>query len=515
MASVLLACAEPRTELVVVIHSEIEELDEVVVDIGLADRVARLQTETVDVDGIESFPLTFGLTSRSHSDTLIDLEVRGRRGGVEIVQVHTRTRFVPRESRVLVIVLERACANQPRCPDERMTCRGGECVDLYVPPSELPPRRDVLPDAGVRPHRDGGPGMDAGDGAIEGGPGDGGDAGSEGGCTGDAGLEGMPPGCVLDRWPARPTCGDSGDDGIVRLVAVLDPSMDTASRDTGYDLDGLCTEPGDDGLMECEAAEGRIIADGRNGVDNSAGDTLAIGLDFVFPGYEAAMRDTMREGRNVPVLHISGWSGQPDDGTVAIWLAGTADVTRSEDRAADGGVFDPDAPREDPRWDGTDVAYLSSSYFSALGEPRIGDDQAYVAGGVLVARLPDRAEIDLPVPGRGVGRLRFTDTHIVAPLTADGRSFTSGIVVGRWSQADMFAYTDDLGICMSDPRVALFFPTFRTAVERALDVRSDPDTGGLPGVACNAVSTTFAFETGVPVALGGIVDFPVEPAGCP
>src|SRR5690606_8692684 len=125
-------------------------------------------------------------------------------------------------------------------------------------------------------------------------------------------------------------------------------------------------------------------------------------------------RRTLNEGRQVPVVRIGGWSGEPDDARVSVWLAGTVDVLTAETPLPSEPLQDRrDLP--DPRYDGTDRAYFASAYFDSVSSsPLVYDDNAYIAGGVLVARLPDRAPLDLPRDAGGAGRIRMTDVRLVA-----------------------------------------------------------------------------------------------------
>lgn len=513
VACALAACGPSRTELIVVVESEVAGLENVELRIENDGRAVVDQVFPVNAPG--ALPLTAGLTSRSGSATLVEVTAIGRSAGAAPVYASARTRFVPGESRVLILVLEAACVSRPRCPD-REACRGGACVDAYVDPETLPRYHGALPDGGP-PGMDGGldGGRDAAiDAAIDAGPPDGGPS-----CTGDAGLEGMPAGCVLSRWPARPTCGDSGDDGTIRSIAVFDPMLDQGSgrwRTAGRDLDGICTDsltPGSP--ADCVTPVVGIVGDGEGGTDNSAGDLLSVGILAAFPDYEADARRAMRRGRNVPIIRISGWSGEPDDARVSVWIVGALDILTSETPVPAGGI-DPDADLPDPRFDGTDRAYIASSYFDPVeGRPLVGDDNAYIAGGVLVARLPDRAPLDLPVPSRGgIGRIRMTNMRFIAPLTADGTHFENAVLVGRWSRADMLAYVGDSGLCTSDPRAATFLAIFTALLERSLDVRSLPESGGM-GLECDAVSAAVPFLASSAVEYADVVTYEVMASGCP
>ncbi|AKF04457.1 hypothetical protein [Sandaracinus amylolyticus] len=502
-----LACAalggcesEPsRTELVVIVDSDMSALDHVEIDVDVAGQ--SVVRETVEL-GASPLPITFGLVSSSGRDRIVRVEVTGLDGGSPRVHAVRRTRFVSGESRILSIVLEEACADRVPC-EGNLTCRAGQCADDFVDPDELPRYTGALPDAGIT-RDDAGP-PDAGP--------------SDAGCVDDPGNVGRPDGCVLDRWPARPVCrGDTGDDGVVRYVALLDPLLDQgpdAWRTLGHDLDGLCTDPLMTDTVECRTTTGPVL-DGLGGIDNATSRVLA-GTRILWPTWladaQAFARERMRQGEVVPIMRIRGWSGEPDDARVEVWVAGSVDVLHADTPAPDGGVLEEDPSRPDPAWDGTDRAYVADGYFSVsdIGMPLIGDDDAYVAGGTLVARIPDRAPFDVAARSAGgVARMVLTDARFVGALAADGTRFDHAMVVGRWGRNDLLGYLEDVGICSSDPD----FAPLRVAIEQALDLRSDPSSTG-PDLACDATSIALPFDTTVPVHFGGLVRGEFAPTGCP
>lgn len=517
------ACAttpEP-TELVVVVDGAIPGLDRLQVRVRSEDRTR--VDEDIRLGAQVHLPLSFGLLSRAHGDALVEVSVVGYAGSALVVEAEARTRFVPHQRRVLHVRLDPSCGVVPGCP-ERETCRGGTCVDAYVDPTTLPPYQGALPDGGPLPTfdagspdagpRDAGPrdaGMDGGDAAR--------DAGTDAAtCEGDSGVVPMPPGCVLERWPARPTCGDSGDDGTERFIALLDPLFEQGGnlwRTIGMDLDGLCTDPfAAPPAVECTTSGG-TAPDGERGIDNAFGYLLSSAVLGVFPSMQADMREAMLEGRQVPVVRLAGWSGEPDDARVSMWLAGSVDILRAETPLPTTPLQDQrDLP--DPRYDGTDRAYVASAYFDGVSSsPLVYDDNAYVAGGVLVARLPDRAPLDLRREATGgAARIRMTDLRLIAKLSADGTHFEDAVLAGRWARSDMLAYTADLGLCGTDPDTLRAIALFTGLLDRSLDVRSLPGSGG-DGVPCDAVSTAIPFERTEPLGSGEIVHFELTGATCP
>lgn len=519
-AALLLACAQPPTELVVVIESEVAGLDQVAIEVAWDGAVVVDQDVALGPGGT-SLPLTLGLRPRA-ADATEELRVRaiGRTGGVERVRASARTRFVAHARRVLVVVLRAACVGVG-C-EENQTCGASGCGDDWVDPARLPPYDGVVPDAGIRAvdvdagRRDAGP-RDAGprDAGRDGGP-------IDAGCAGDASTTGAPPGCVLTRWPARPICGDRGDDGIERSFALLEPSLDHGSevwRTLGFDLDGLCTDPlAETPLAECETPSGSSVADGPGGIDNAVGAELTNTLLAFYPSYVPNALASIRRGHAAMVITITEWSGAPDDPQVRVRFANAVDVVPAEYEPPDAGI-DPLEARPDPRWDGTDVAYLSATYFGAGAddEPLVADDNAYVAGGVLVARMPDRSPFDIPVTTADallVSRLLVTEPRLVATLSPDGTDLASGFIVGRIARGDLLAYLEHLTVCPDDPETAAYHDAVSELIERTADVRATPGTGG-PGVSCDALSFALPWVDAAPVTVAGVLPHDLLPRLCP
>jgi hypothetical protein len=416
--------APPLTELVVVV--ELGDGLEVPRDMTYAtiriERISgQLLRESVPFTGPDAraFPLTLGLTQAENQPDSLDIFVEGYLADMLAISRRVQTRFVSGDRRVVHIVLERAC--YVRTCDPGLTCRAGACVDPELDPNTLPRYTGTLPDAGsVDAGMDAASadaGMDApiaNDAGRDAAPDSPLDAASDAAldattCEGDAGLAGAPAGCVLSRPPARVTCGgDGGDDGLVRTFALLDPVIDQSGgvwASSAFDLDGFCTNPlTPDSPQECMAPLGDPVQpDGPGGVDNVIGQSIYVSLLTFLPDFQRDTNASARRGRSVPILRVSGWNGEADDARVTLVIAAAIDVLpEGTSVPATGLEFENMLPQ--PRWDGTDTAYVAANYFAAGDErfPLLADDNAYVTGYTLVARMPDRAPIDFPVP-RGVG----------------------------------------------------------------------------------------------------------------
>jgi hypothetical protein len=533
-ALLVCGCEARITEVVVVVDSELRvpvDIDAIALRVNTTGRVVPgLDAPLTGPDAV-SLPLTLGLRSESDAATSFSVVVRGLRAGGERIRAEVATRFVPGERRVLRIRLESACLGV-MCADGE-TCRDAECRPVAVDPQFLPPLSSL--DLGVGPGpRDAGTDLgprdaeppDAGDvdaGDIDAGVMDAGDvdAGAmDAGCVaGDAGVVGAPPGCMLAKPPARPLCADDGMDVGAQHFALRDVVLDQSGdrwRTLGWDLDGNCTDAlASMPATECVPPAAPAPTDGLSGIDNVFGATISAQFIAYQPELATATALAVENGRNVPLVYLENWNGLPDDPRVTVSMAFAVDLVPAGTPIPAGGVtYSNMLPP--PRWDGTDTAYVSSSVFPLPGRSVLYDDNAWVAGGMIVARLPDRADVDLP-GGLGAVRIQLTDLRLTARIAAAGAgayALSDVLLTGRWPQSDLSRFLDQIGVCPGSPTTDLVRTGFGVVLTRAMDVRATPGTGG-PGVLCDAVSTAIPFENGVSVTLGDMVPVELTPYECP
>ncbi len=245
----LTACQAPATQLVVRVGSELDvpgELSslEVSVTAGPGAPTALRGFELARPDAV---PLSFGVVPGDGGPgAALGLRFVGRdAAGREVVRQVVDTGFVEGETRLLSVVLRRACA--AGCPVETVDPRS-------LPTAE--PGAELAGFAPPRPDLDGGPG--------DGGPGDAGRADA----TPDVGVAdaGVPPGDAGIDAGADPDGGpDAGseDAGCEPLVGLLGPPVVVAGLRAPHpvdrpvllaDLDG----DGRDELVVASAAQGRL-----------------------------------------------------------------------------------------------------------------------------------------------------------------------------------------------------------------------------------------------------------------
>jgi hypothetical protein len=304
--------------------------------------------------------------------------------------------------------------------------------------------------------------------------------------------------CPAGRPPTRPS-GPDGD-GPEVLFALRDIQLVQDAnrwRTIGFDLDGLDTQTIDD-RVECVSASDDPETDGEGGVDNAFGHLVTPLLLAAEPGFEDESQTSQTLGGGAVLLRVRGWSGARDDARVSVTLTqsvfGTPKVGGMVPDASvpPGGIdYDAGVPPL-PRWDGEDAWWGRADTF-LRGDPEMPltfDDNAYVADGTIVMRLPDRRDLVFSGADRGV-RFRLTDATFTAHVLDDGRTVDRAILAGRWAANDILDAIPFVGVCPGSGNYRLLENVLATSV----DVRSTPGSGG-PGVECDALSVGLAF-TGV------------------
>jgi hypothetical protein len=311
-----------------------------------------------------------------------------------------------------------------------------------------------------------------------------------------------PTPCEPHVPPPRPTGADTDvavELSIAMRMAVLDQDGDRW-RDIGFDLDGYCT---DAPLFasECAPPAGtRPEPDGHFGIDNVFGSRFYPLVALARPGFEEDAERTLEEGRGNPMFRMLGWNGTRDDPRVDVHVMHVA-------VAAPGPTDEPPATAPDratsrPTWDGRDWVWARSDGFlgGAIDRPIVRDDNAYVAEGVIVARLPDRIDIVFPSQ-EGAGLVvRLTDGLATGLINADGTGLEWITVAGRWAINDVLDLARAIGFCAGTRDYELLVGQ----LDRSADVRSIRSTAG-EGVSCDAVSLGVS-TVGTRVRLAGLVD---------
>lgn len=328
----------------------------------------------------------------------------------------------------------------------------------------------------------------------------------------------LEPACELRRVPGRPGGADGSADEEL-FFAFKDFAVDPTTNDLdGYDVDGLCSlapDPEVECIAPHPAAEPAL--DGPGGIDNALGGSMADLLLSLYPDTEEYIQVWTERGVGAPMLRVRGWNGRADDPRVTASMSLSVFGTPA---AADGSAPDVDPVQPDPsiyegigepalpRWDGTDYWWARDDMF-LLDDPDravIRDDDAYVASGAIVFRIPDRAIFMLGVDQRGF-RAQFTDARAVVQMSED-RSTAEMTAFGRWAKTDALLGAQRAGFCQGTAEYDILV----ALLDRAADVRSEPGSGG-EGAVCDAFSFAIAYS-GVAAHWGGIAHIEDQPVGC-
>ena len=303
--------------------------------------------------------------------------------------------------------------------------------------------------------------------------------------------------CPAGRPPPRPASPDgNGPEAFYALRNIQIVQDGNRWKTIGYDLDGLDTQDVSD-PVECTPGMGRDPeTDGEGGVDNAFGHLITPLLLAADPEIEREGQANETAGLGAVLLRVIDWNGGPDDARVHVTVTqsvfGTPKVGGAIPDAGvpDGGVdYDAGVPPL-PRWDGNDAWWGRSDSFFGGDEsrPRIFDDNAYVANGTIVMRLPDRRDVIFSGNERGV-LFKLTDATLTAHMTSDGSTVDRALLSGRWSANDILDAIPFAGVCPGSPNYRLLENLLTTSV----DVRSTPGSGGA-GVSCDALSVGLAFD---------------------
>ena len=335
----------------------------------------------------------------------------------------------------------------------------------------------------------------------------------------DAGV----PGYEAAVPPPRPEAPDDAED-VGELTFVIRDVLFEQDGDRwatiGYDLDGRLTEPpAYDTACRPPHAPTRPETDGEGGIDNAFGRHLFPLVEVTNPGLQGVARGFQAEGVGAIALTVRGWNGADDDARVEVAAAVTvfgvaAEPADDEPPAAVLTSEGPETPEgealELPTWDGSDWVWVRDDNFfeEDLTRPFIADDNAYVTGGTLVFRLPDRT--DFVFPGAEIGLLvRLTGALATARLVDGGERLEDMVVAGRWPLLDLLETAESVGVC----RDTASYDILARRLDRVADVRAQRGTGG-PDVPCDAVSLGLRFEAASRARIAGLAEGLPVPNAC-
>jgi hypothetical protein len=215
-ATVFTGCADPLTEMVVVVDSDLrvpEEVDEIVVQASGSSGLSQDARAMLVGSEARGLPVSVALVPANGGAGPVTVRALARRAGTTVLAHEVRTSFLAGRRLLLRIDLLRACIAVAATCDGRERCVAGACVAGDVHPATLPafdgavpPRRDL----GVPPP-DASEDANAGDASDDASADDAGDdaSASDAGPDTEAAVDGGDP---ADGSSPPDTETDAGDD---------------------------------------------------------------------------------------------------------------------------------------------------------------------------------------------------------------------------------------------------------------------------------------------------------------
>jgi len=216
-------------------------------------------------------------------------------------------------------------------------------------------------------------------------------------------------------------------------------------------------------------------------------------------GFDVGYDVGAKLGISASMLVIDEYSGLPDDPQVLVTYYESPGLESSSAPACagDAGIDGSGDSGSRPTWSGCDTWKIARSFLPDAKIPAFLTREAYVSGGVLVARF---STISFRI---GTALLRMTDPVVTARITNDQmRTLTGGVIAGR-VDADEFVRAFGERTFGESPlcRQNEFYTRFKTLVCSRLDVQIPANSRVEP---CNGLSMTFEFEA-VNGFLGSVV----------
>jgi hypothetical protein len=287
----------------------------------------------------------------------------------------------------------------------------------------------------------------------------------------------------------RPVGSEDGGELPDLIFAVSDSEFGTKTNDNagrpryqdiGLDLDHTCTGEGEGPSCKEPPWANADHHDGVDGIDNSAGQWAADAL----PGGPDSTTATATVAEMM--FRVHGYSGRADDDQVEVSLYVALGLAPRED----GGVG--------PFWDGYDRWRILPEMLVPPGDggtpsvdqPQFRDDQAYVSGGVLVAKF-DGALWPAGLDRAPTWLTKVEQVVIAGHLARVGDTWElQNLVTGvRIRLPDALIAAARFPIALGADQYVCQLPTaydgLRQQLCRYLDIASGPDS---PSSVCDAAS---------------------------
>lgn len=307
----------------------------------------------------------------------------------------------------------------------------------------------------------------------------------DGGTGGGGGAGGGAPACIRATFPPAPEGAPEGAD-VSFAVAVRSIDMgETSKALAGLDLDKTCTCQGEGPSCTYPVSATANHCDSEGGRDNSLAQVFAAILKFAGMGNFSSEYFSGRaeKGYWSLILRVFEYNGGPDDGQVSVALYPT--------------YYDDTFQSDDPNWDGKDIWSLSVDALedgASADLPRFVDKNAYVAGGVVVASLPE-AVIALSGESGNLG-IKLTAGTVMGRIEEGptGRRLRDAVIAGRWRTADIFKAASSFqvsgaSLCKDG---GFGYTTFKSLICSHIDIASSLGTAA---TMCDSLSFGMSFQT--------------------
>ncbi len=300
-------------------------------------------------------------------------------------------------------------------------------------------------------------------------------------------------GCYSLQPPGPPSPSATGG-ATTFVVAIRTVDIGDKGDSPGYDLDHVDTCCADAG-PSCVSVKTHCDAPG--GVDNGAAALLSdIQLaDSQLQLGSTALSSRANAGAWSLLIEVSNYNGKADDFEV--------DVT----------FYPSPGLGKKPAWDGSDVWPVDpvSVWDGGIKSPRYTSQGAFVAGGVLVAAVPD---VEIMFGGGAGFFIEIVGGVLTGNIVKDGTDWkiTNGMIAGRWTTSQVFrslagVHTPGGSICTT----STLFSYVKTAVCGAADILANAiDPVSSP---CDSVSFGFGFAAD-PAKIGAIGPIIHYDGGC-
>ena len=364
--------------------------------------------------------------------------------------------------------------------------------------------------------------------------GSGGAAGAAGASSGGgSGASATPPfwtrirddGCPSAGLPTadmRPPGTDDGDTSVIYLAIdklrlgsqdIKGNPDPNAWEDIGFDLDGVCTDPGSLGTpmptdtcsmveeLPCTATTSKNAADGHGCRDNTFG-RFEVDVSKLTEVSKYRLNDdqfncALCVGYFSFVIKITGYNGQPNDPKIRLDLYPSPGLQKPAKLDCMGQSWKlgdlcwVDSP--DNRWKIDPDAFAGPVSGTELPDAKISDGNAYVRDGYVIAQLPDPSLLWFPTqPGVPVNSFPII-VHkgvVAAKISKPGGRWElkEGTIEGATREMEMVNAFRQIGFCEADSLYGLM----TSQVHAALDIlASGPNQ---TSVKCDSMSVGVGFN---------------------